>query len=413
MSQPQPARLGASHHRGERDRTQPEHPEWIPIAYPQKSLPLALSTSCAIPNYSYDYSSPNTPTPFVAENWIPDFEASPWSTNGGCFPRNVDVSSHELPWTSDRNWSHDSGSILMPGTGTFEDTLPHTLSFYPASDTNRPYTNLAHQSASYVQTTIYRPLGGPSPERNLGQDLNSNQQLRQPRNSAGSSYSIPCSSPTPHQPPQTANKTTLEHNSYATIPGPNVAVVYDSTFGSVATNKMQQNIHSWPLSATETEGSDRTSEPPLTKNLPRNLEWHPNDPVPNQVQQQVQPTAAVSKRKRTSPEPTQKRSKPAVAQDSLSEFVLVFENAPGALSSVKHRRKLDAPVRKAARDVRKAGACHQCRFRKRTCSTGTPCVTCLKNGNGLHELKCQRESPFVGKLMHQCWSHVYPCSSLY
>ncbi|KAH6677707.1 hypothetical protein B0J14DRAFT_475993 [Halenospora varia] len=168
---------------------------------------------------------------------------------------------------------------------------------------------------------------------------------------------------------------------------------------------MQQNIHSWPLSATETEGSDRTSEPPLTKNLPRNLEWHPNDPVPNQVQQQVQPTAAVSKRKRTSPEPTQKRSKPAVAQDSLSEFVLVFENAPGALSSVKHRRKLDAPVRKAARDVRKAGACHQCRFRKRTCSTGTPCVTCLKNGNGLHELKCQRESPFVGKLMHQYFEH--------
>jgi hypothetical protein len=29
---------------------------------------------------------------------------------------------------------------------------------------------------------------------------------------------------------------------------------------------------------------------------------------------------------------------------------------------------LDAPVRKAARDVRKAGACHQCRFRKRTVS---------------------------------------------
>jgi len=36
------------------------------------------------------------------------------------------------------------------------------------------------------------------------------------------------------------------------------------------------------------------------------------------------------------------------------------------------------------------------------CSTGTPCMSCLKNGNGLHEIKCQRESPFVGKLVHQC-----------
>lgn len=36
------------------------------------------------------------------------------------------------------------------------------------------------------------------------------------------------------------------------------------------------------------------------------------------------------------------------------------------------------------------------------CSTGTPCASCLKNGNGLHDLKCQRESPFIGKMMHQC-----------
>lgn len=52
----------------------------------------------------------------------------------------------------------------------------------------------------------------------------------------------------------------------------------------------------------------------------------------------------------------------------IEECVDVFENAPGALASVKRRRKLDAPVRKAAREVRKAGACHQCRFRKRTVS---------------------------------------------
>ncbi|KAH8686102.1 hypothetical protein BGZ60DRAFT_109594 [Tricladium varicosporioides] len=406
MSQPPPARLGAAHQRRrELERTRPEHPEWPLIVYPQKPFPLALSTSCALPNHNYDYSSPNTPTPFVAENWLPDFEASPWSANGGCFPPNVNVSSHELPWTSDRNWSHDSGSFLMPATGTFEETLPHPVSLYPASETNMPFTNLGHQSASYVETTVYRPLVGPNPERNPGQNFNLNQQLRQPRNSTGSSYSITGSSPTSHQPLQTASKSILEHNSYSSVPGLNVAIACDSSYSSTAINKMQENIHSWPLSATETEGSDRTSVSPLAKTLPQNLEWQSNDPIPSLVRQQVQPTSSISKRKRTSPEPTEKRSKAAVSQDSLSEFVLVFENAPGALSSVKHRRKLDAPVRKAARDVRKAGACHQCRFRKRTCSTGTPCVTCLKNGNGLHELKCQRESPFVGKLMHQYFDH--------
>ena len=53
-------------------------------------------------------------------------------------------------------------------------------------------------------------------------------------------------------------------------------------------------------------------------------------------------------------------------QKDLSDCVDVFENSPGALKTVKRRKKLDAPVRKAAREVRKAGACHQCKFRKRT-----------------------------------------------
>lgn len=56
------------------------------------------------------------------------------------------------------------------------------------------------------------------------------------------------------------------------------------------------------------------------------------------------------------------------AQKDLSDCVDVFENEPGALKNVKRRKKLDAPVRKAAREVRKAGACHQCKFRKRTVS---------------------------------------------
>jgi hypothetical protein len=59
---------------------------------------------------------------------------------------------------------------------------------------------------------------------------------------------------------------------------------------------------------------------------------------------------------------------PDTTQKDISECVDVFENAPGALKTVKRRKKLDAPVRKAAREVRKAGACHQCKFRKRTVS---------------------------------------------
>jgi hypothetical protein len=76
--------------------------------------------------------------------------------------------------------------------------------------------------------------------------------------------------------------------------------------------------------------------------------------------------------------PKRKASKESVTKNNsseapqLSECVDVFENAPGALASVKRRKKLDPPVRKAAREVRKAGACHQCRFRKRT-------VSCLPN----------------------------------
>ncbi|RDW61327.1 hypothetical protein BP5796_11219 [Coleophoma crateriformis] len=88
-------------------------------------------------------------------------------------------------------------------------------------------------------------------------------------------------------------------------------------------------------------------------------------------------------------EPARKRNRIVTPEPDINEFVVVFENAPGALANIKRRRKLEAPVRKAAKEVRKAGACHQCRFRRRTCSTGSPCTSCIKNGNGLQELKCQ------------------------
>ncbi|TVY89062.1 hypothetical protein LAWI1_G006226, partial [Lachnellula willkommii] len=136
------------------------------------------------------------------------------------------------------------------------------------------------------------------------------------------------------------------------------------------------------------------------------LDWSSNEQLPNFSSNSRDTSLPPPKRKREPPQPTTaKKGRPKDPQQGLSEFVVVFENAPGALAAIKHRRKLDAPVRKAARDVRKAGACHQCRFRKRTCSTGTPCTSCLKNGNGLHEIKCQRESPFVGRVVHEYFQY--------
>lgn len=154
----------------------------------------------------------------------------------------------------------------------------------------------------------------------------------------------------------------------------------------------------WSKSAIET--NPRKTQPLNRLPLGLTLDWsacEQSEPSPTLSNS---PSAApVSKRRALSVVSTTKNNKSSAPQ--LSECVDVFENAPGALATVKRRKKLDAPVRKAAREVRKAGACHQCRFRKRTCSTGTPCGSCLKNGNGLHEIKCQRESPFLGKVTHE------------
>lgn len=137
------------------------------------------------------------------------------------------------------------------------------------------------------------------------------------------------------------------------------------------------------------------------------LDWSMNNKTtPETPISHIEIDIPFSKKRHTSPgPPPAKKSRQAVPQTELAEYVGVFENAPGALTTVKKRKKLDGAVRKAAQDVRKAGACHQCRFRKRTCSTGTPCTSCLKNGRGLHELKCQRESPFTGKFIHPYFEH--------
>ncbi|KAL5330721.1 hypothetical protein ACEPPN_000241 [Leptodophora sp. 'Broadleaf-Isolate-01'] len=94
------------------------------------------------------------------------------------------------------------------------------------------------------------------------------------------------------------------------------------------------------------------------------LDWSTSEQSPETfIKQRKSSLPSAPKRKYTSPRPAPEEAQPDC---HLEECVGVFENAPGALATVKKRKKLDAPVRKAARDVRKAGACHQCRFRKRT-----------------------------------------------
>ncbi|KAG4428383.1 hypothetical protein IFR05_016136 [Cadophora sp. M221] len=117
------------------------------------------------------------------------------------------------------------------------------------------------------------------------------------------------------------------------------------------------------------------------------LDWSTSEQSPeNFIKQRKSSLPSAPKRKYTSPRPAPEEAQPDC---HLEECVGVFENAPGALATVKKRKKLDAPVRKAARD----------------CSTGTPCGSCLKNGKGLHEIKCQRESPFIGKPVHEYFEY--------
>ncbi|KUJ13911.1 uncharacterized protein LY89DRAFT_736910 [Mollisia scopiformis] len=162
-------------------------------------------------------------------------------------------------------------------------------------------------------------------------------------------------------------------------------------------------------SVTSHPTSDVKPRLTLSTTLPANvpLQWsmsNQNTPVTPGLNKES--AAPIPKRKHVSPgPPPAKKSRQVTSQTELAEYVGVFENAPGALTTVKKRKKLDGAVRKAAQDVRKAGACHQCRFRKRTCSIGTPCTSCLKNGRGLHDLKCQRESPFIGKSIHPYFEH--------
>ncbi|TVY80643.1 hypothetical protein LSUE1_G008368 [Lachnellula suecica] len=315
---------------------------------------------------------------FVAESWLS--ETNTWSSAS----------------SAQKLWSHDASQVLLPfvdgaglGKPLYNGIEQHALNY------ENDHPNLRQYIPKPVSRSEERIVCQPQPHIHA-------------INQVASSYRTAYQSQTPQESQNVSPSN--EHMLYST--SSNMAVSEYSHL-NVFSAELRQEHSSWPVSYSEPQGFDTTSSlsPDINVSTPSSptlkLDWSSSkqpSSFPSSHRELSHPPH-VPKRKRESPQPVSKKSRSETPQRELSEFVLVFENAPGALASVKHRRKLDAPVRKAARDVRKAGACHQCRFRKRTCSTGTPCMSCLKNGNGLHEIKCQRESPFVGKLMHQYFEH--------
>jgi hypothetical protein len=192
------------------------------------------------------------------------------------------------------------------------------------------------------------------------------QQYISPVNDVSPDYSISC----PSQTPQAAAQPLYTNIPTSDGPGYSHQFGYSTYFHSPMShdaarmpigNEPIRSIHAGSAPLPDLDALEAPSKELV-------LDWSTSGQVtgPSTTNVTSSYQAIIPKRKHTSPEPVAK--KPSSSQNELDEFVVVFENAPGALASVKRRRKLDAPVRKAARDVRKAGACHQCRFRKRTVS---------------------------------------------
>jgi hypothetical protein len=166
-------------------------------------------------------------------------------------------------------------------------------------------------------------------------------------------------SPTPHAAHSQTSSFQLESTDYPNYPGESV---------------QEEQALSWPPFSEEVQShippikiGDKPKESSNQSPAALRLTWAICE-VPAVRRHKSHPST-IPKRKSSSDSIAAHSSLVVEApQKDLSELVDVFENAPGALANVKRRKKLESQVRKAAREVRKAGACHQCRFRKRTVS---------------------------------------------
>jgi len=274
---------------------------------------------------------------YIAENWLPQTSAS-W--NRGI--ATDQWSSHDATWKQYEIPRQEQ----QPRPPVYIDfgyivTGPHS----PALSTDYELATASSEG------NAYQPC-----------DLN---QAPQECNS----YDPQTAEPIYHQPMSSSvcgtSSFQLQSNGYSEVPQ------YGAQF-------IQEHVPQWSPSAassypqnskiavnTKFSTSPTQSSPGLT------LDWSACDQssVPSMTGSDSFYAVPGPKRKASYEAPVNSNSWVDLSKTDITECVDVFENAPGALASVKRRKKLDAPVRKAAREVRKAGACHQCRFRKRTVST--------------------------------------------
>ena len=264
-----------------------------------------------------------------------------------CFPL------RSVPWSSvgamPNVWSHDPSQVLMPSdtTGSETTSLTHSNVGFPdhiQSDTAQ-YEHI--RVAPITDTLDYGPCVQSTAQnpRNYGDDYHVQSPQTDSRLSCTSSHSTTSIQVQP----------IAEYGHFHD---------FDTVIGRDGDGQ------SWPssfedprqfgITASLSSQIPASSHPATKVDLPTSVR------LPESVGSDLPGRSAASKRK---PAPLQSRAKTTrvnVPQSDLSRFVVIFESAPGALANVKRRRVLDAPGRKAAKDVRKAGACHQCRFRKRT-----------------------------------------------
>ncbi|TAQ83156.1 hypothetical protein B7494_g8521 [Chlorociboria aeruginascens] len=243
-----------------------------------------------------------------------------------------------LPWvdSSEQAWSNNMPSLMPFDTASM-------------TEGERVLYNNGYRS-DYLKGPPYYPYEyTPPQQQHTGPMINVPFQL--PSNALYSNYEAAYSE---RIPPQLIGPPTTQRN----VP---------SSF----VNTTSENIPSSSMELSSTEKG-------LTSNQTSSLSVSSSSSIPT-----------LKRRPPTSTPPRKKKiqADSNYAPKDLEGFVVVFENAPGALASVKRRKKLEAPKREAAKDVRRAGSCLQCRFRKRT------------------EIKCQRESPFVGKPTHEYFKY--------
>lgn len=254
-------------------------------------------------------------------------------------------------WNGFLDWSHD-GSMLVSEPWPYQDGCyaGPTDFWTPGLTDCRTDSSVSVDSQTFEQI----PPNGPILART--EYLNP-PQVHSPQETA--------QHPVYHS---SSNLPILENSRYASIPSYSADTQprsLDSDWMGFSPRTVT-SMTSHPV--VETKPKFTTASTATNTNLA--LEWSPSNQITPETPISVFDVATpVSKRKHASPgPPPAKKSRQVVPQSELAEYVGVFENAPGALTTVKKRKKLDGAVRKAAQDVRKTGACHQCRFRKRTVS---------------------------------------------